>query len=207
MNGEQHRKTHQNGGAPLSVSDQPVVGTKWLLYHDHNHTRHVQARSSQKSSRCHILARQKKKQGMSCRKRSLCRKSSTHSQTPVTIFTIKVNRAKEPQSRLLRGLCTGLPASHVFQVGLEHLKVDSRRQTLEPVFVEVPPNRDGGQWCQRHKKPCRGTVDRNPDAGRDPSYVEHLTFQVCQVSHGATEHSLSLVPKPSSMPLELCIHL
>ena len=56
--------------------------------------------------------------------------------TPITVFTIKIDRAKEPRSRLSHSLCPNLPASRVFPLGLQQLKIPARSQNLQPVFID-----------------------------------------------------------------------
>ena len=81
VNGKQHRRS-QDGGASL--------GTKWLFYHDPDHTRCTTAHSSQRSPSCQSLAgpanNENRAENGVCV--CVCCKSSNHSQHQVTIFTI-----------------------------------------------------------------------------------------------------------------------
>ena len=116
---------------------------------------------------------------------------------PLTIFTIEIFRGKEPRTKLLRDSSQILSASHVFQVGLQQLKIHAWRPNLESVLVDHPVRPDRNRGQRRHccwlSFGC--SVDRNTNPSCDPSDVENLATQFGNFAHGFQKDSLSVVPR------------
>ena len=99
----------------------------------------------------------------------------------LTLFTIEINRAQEPRSKLLLGLGRYLySTSHILQICMEDLHIDCRRQGLHPVLVHHPA-------CSNCK---RGKV--NHGNGQPPFTeirVPHVTHLISNTSRHKLENS------------------